>query len=224
MSNIAYSHEEITLDKAVWDTQYGMWAQFVLTAPDDDEKRANPFKTFTKRRKGKVGTRFGAVFVNADESNAYNDDVMLKGWTDGTAGWKVSFFVNSDEAGFHPFMHYDKGHIFSVAMVEIDDDETVINQTKRNRLESAKRGRRSFRLSNFAAQLCKDPKFIRYIGDRCGQQPSSPEHAEEFSSEWMRKTLKIGSRRDLDTDRDAATAFHKHIREPYNKWYKSKYG
>lgn len=222
--SLAYSSDSIALEKAVWDTIWGMWVEFRLEQKPEQLKAANPFKRFTKRRKGKTGTRFGAVFTYADGSTAYEDEVMLKGWSDGTAGWKVSLYVKSDEAGFHPFMGCEKGDLMSVAMVELDDDDSVVDQNKVERLESAREGRSTPRLSNYAAMLCRTPEFIRYIGDRCGEQPSSPEHAEEFAGEWMRRTLKIKSRRDLDTDREAVVRFHKNVREPYQKWYKGKFG
>lgn len=220
-SIIAYSSDNITLEKATWDTVFGMFAEFRLDQTGNTSV-ANPFKRFTKGRKGKVGTRFGAVFTCADGTNLYEDEVMLKGWSDGTAGWKVTFWVESDDAGFHPFMNCSKGDAFAVALVELNDDNTAVDQDKKARLEDAKRGRKSPRLSNYAAQLCREPLFISYIGDRCGEQPSSEAHAEEFAGEWMRRTLKIGSRADLDTDREAATRFHKHVREPYNKWYRDR--
>lgn len=223
MSKVAYSTDTIVLEKAVWDTRYGMWVEFKLKQPASAIKQANPFKKFTKRRGDRTGTRFGAIFTNMDESSAYEDEVMLKGWRDGTTGWFVSLYVNSDEAGLHPFMHYDKEHEFAAAMVELDDDNEVIDQDKRDRVEKAREGRKSPRLSRYAAQLCRQPEFVRYIGDRCGQQPTSEKHADEFSAEWMRKTLKIASRAELDSDRDVAARFHKHIREPYNKWYRGKF-
>jgi len=222
-SKIAYKSDSVKLEKAQWDTTYGMWVTFELPQSDAAIKQAHPFKKFTKRRKDRTGTRFAAVFYTMDEISAYQDDVMLKGWSDGTSGWKVSFYVNADDEGFHPFMSFDKGHEFALAMVELDDDNEAINQTKVERLEAAKEGRKSPRLSNYAAQLCRTPEFIRYIGDRCGEQPSSPEHSEQFAAEWLRKTLKIASRRELDTDGEAATCFHKRIREPYNMWYRARH-
>lgn len=220
---IAYKSDSIALEKAVWDTIWGMWVEFRLEQKPDQLKAANPFKKFTKRRKDKTGTRFGAVFNYADGSTAYENEVMLKGWGDGTSGWKASFYVQADESGFHPFMGCEKGDLLTVVMVELDDDNEAIDQVKRDRLEAAQQGRATPRLSNYAAQLCRNERFVRYIGDRCGEQPSSPEHAAEFAAEWMRKLLKIGSRRDLDTDQEAATRFHKHIREPYQKWYRERF-
>ena len=221
MSKIAYASDCIVLDKAVWDTNYGMWVQLKLEQPEPQATQANPITKFTKRRKGKTGTRFGAVFTEMDESIAYSDDVMLKGWTDGTAGWKASFYVNAAEDGFHPFMNYDEGREFAVAMVELDDDEEVIDQDKRDRVEDAKANRRSPRLSRYAAQLCRTPEFHQYLVDRCGEKPSSPEHADDFAAEWMRQRLGVESRSELDRNPEVAAKFHQHIREPYSKWYAS---
>lgn len=224
MSKIAYAAEAVELDKAVWDTTYGMWVQFKLEQPEALAKQANPFKKFTKMRKGRTGTRFMAVFTNMDETIAYQDEVMLKGWTDGTAGWKVSFYVNADDGGLHPFMHYSPGDKLAVAMVELMDDNEPVDQGKRDRLEDAKRGRKSPRLSMYAAQLCRTPEFHEYLITRCKERPSSPEHAEEFAAEWMRKLLKIDSRSTLDRDPEVAGRFHKNIREPYQKWYRHNHG
>jgi len=212
---------DVTLEKAVWDNLWGQYIFLKLSQQKDEIKTANPFKKFTKMRKGKVGTRFHAVFSLSSGDIFYEDEVMLKNWGDGSSGWTLQLWVSPDKDGFHPFMDAealdrDDKVVFALAMVELDDDNTAIDQDKRDRVERAPKTRRQRTLSNYAAQLCREPLFIRYIGDKYGQQPEGK--AEIWAAAWMRSYLGIESRAQLDSDRYVADQFHADIRRPFAKW------
>lgn len=218
MSGIVIFAGDVSLEKAVWDNVWGMYILLKLSQLPEDKGHPNPFKKFTKRKKGKVGTRFGAVFTLSDGSTFYQDEVMLKNWADGSTGWTLHLWVNSNDAGVHPFMDAENKSVFALAMVELDDDNTVIDQVKRDRVESApKKMARKRTLSNYAAMLCREPMFMRYLGDAYGLG-SEPAFANEVATNWMREFLKIKSRSELDTDTLAAARFHKQIRWPYRNW------
>jgi len=220
---------DVMLEKAIHDNVWGMYVFLKLSQQKAEIKTANPFKKFTKMRKGKVGTRFHAVFslsssgtgsgdTAGTEGIFYEDEVMLKNWSDGSSGWGLHLWVSPDRDGFHPFMGQDNKEVFALAMVELDDDNTAIDQDKRDRVESAPKTRRQRTLSNYAAQLCRQPMFIRYLGDKYGQQPESEEGAEIWAAAWMRSYLGIESRSKLDSDRFVADQFHADIRRPFAKW------
>ncbi len=210
---IAYA-DTVTLEKATWDTPFGMYALFSLSQPLVARETANPFKRFTKRRKGRTGTRFSAVFTSSIGTIVYNDEVMLKGWADGTSGWKLALYLNCDDDGMHPFMSCDKGAEFGLAMVELDDDNTVIDQVKRDKAE---KGPRKQNLSNYAAMLCRTPKFWTWLISK-GTFAVPEKVDESIVKHWMCGVLEMDSRSELDTDEYLAKAFHERIREPYRVW------
>ena len=217
MSGIVIFAGDVTLEKAVWDNVFGMYIFLKLSQQPGDKQSPNPFKKFTKRRKGKVGTRFGAVFTLSDGSTFYQDEVMLKNWADGAKGWTLHLWVNPDKDATHPFMEVSNKSVFALAMVELDDDNIAIDQDKRDRVEAAPKTRRQRTLSNYAAQLCREPQFMRYLGDTYGLC-CEPAFANEVATNWMREFLKIKSRSELDTDMLVAATFHKKIRLPYRDW------
>jgi len=211
----------VTLEKAVQDNVWGNYAQFKMSQELSETGKANPMKRFTKMRKGKVGTRFEATFCLLDGSTYYSDEVMLKSWADGATGWTLHLWVSADNCGLHPFMGVDNKTEFALAMVELDDDNSVIDQEKRDRVENVPKAARKRTLSNYAAMLCREPMFMRYLGDTYGIG-SEPAFTDEVATNWMREFLKIKSRAELDTDTYAANRFHKQIRGPYRKWFASK--
>ncbi len=212
---IAYKGD-ITLEKAVWDNVSGMTVLFQLEQRPHELTAANPFKKFTKMRSGRVGTRFSAIIVNEGGWN-YTDDMMLKGWNDGTAGWKVTFWLAGDER--HPFMDFDKGSEFAMVVVELDDDETPIDQVKRDRVTTPRR--KAPGLSNYAALLCRTETFWDYLDEKYESfdiDRKSGMTNEEAAKHMMCAILNVGSRAELDSDRDVAALFHEKIRGPYAEW------
>ncbi|MEE9365298.1 MAG: hypothetical protein V3W44_01295 [Dehalococcoidales bacterium] len=210
----------VTLEKVIWDNVWGQYIFLKLAQQKNEIKIANPFKKFTKMRKGRVGTRFGAVFSLSNGDIFYNDEVMLKNWSDGSAGWGLHLWVSPDKDGFHPFMDQSSTEKpeFGLAMVELDDDNSAIDQDKRDRVEAAPKTRRTRTLSNYAAQLCRQVTFWEYLKSQKGVYIYQNNRPESDSAEWMRKYLGIDSRAELDSDRHVADQFHADIRRPYAKW------
>lgn len=223
MSGIVVFAGEVALEKAIWDNLWGQYIFLKLSQLPEDKGHPNPFKKFTKRKKGKVGTRFGSVFTCADGSTFYQDEVMLKNWADGSKGWTLHLWVNPEPDGMHPFMNVDNKSTFALAMVELDDDNTVIDQDKRERVESAPKTARKRTLSNYAATLCREPMFMRYLGNKYGLC-CEPAFANEVATNWMREFLGLKSRAELDTDSMLAELFHRNIRVPYHQWCNRKNG
>ena len=222
MTGIVIFAGDVTLEKAIWDNIWGQYIFLKLDQKPGDKYGANPFKKFTKRRKGRVGTRFGAVFTCSDASTFYTDEVMLKSWADGAKGWTLQLWLNPDEDGLHPFMNVDNKSVFALAMVELDDDNSAIDQDKRDRVEQAPKTRAKRTLSNYAATLCREPMFMRYLGDMYGLC-CEPAFANEVATNWMRKYLDIESRAELDYKPKKADRFHASIRGPYRQWYNDRF-
>lgn len=216
---IAYKGD-VELDEAKWDNSWGMTARVKLEQRPHELNAANPFKRFTKMRRGKVGTRFQAVFVEygkADEElPLYDDEVMLKNWSDGTTGWKLTLWVQPNDDGLHPFMDHEKGQKYMLVMVELDDDNEAINQKKRDRVERATEAKKGgYRLSSYAAMLCQNHDFWDWLN---ATAHDTDVRSAEDAAVCMRDMLGIESRRQLDQDDEIADRFHNSIRKPFADW------
>ena len=138
MTVLAWSGELLLLE-ARWTDKDAHTAKFRLVNPN--ETRPNPFKQFTKRRSGKAGTRFVMSLAHigalTTEGTAYDGEVMLAGWADtSTQGYTVTFWLEPPEEGTHQLEGFERGvSSFMCALVELDDDDHPINQTKRDRIE-----------------------------------------------------------------------------------------
>lgn len=221
---------EVEFAGAFSDDIWGRYVKFRVPQSPGDQGKANPFKTFTKARSGRVGTRFEAaiqgVGVGPIQQFEYHGEVMLKGWSDSSAGWGVQFVLEL-EKDFHPFMGQrrpDKeapGSRFMVALVELDDDDTPIDQEKRERLKRAhKRGKTPQTLSNVAAMMIKHPRFGDWLSETVDD---SRQWTDAERDAWVKQYLGILTKRELDVESTAQNVdtirnFHNSIRLPFNNW------
>ena len=205
------------LMEAKWNDKDGHLVRFKLVSPN--EERPNPFKSYTKRRNGRGGTRFGAGISHVQGSRfEYGGELMLAGWADSsTQGYTVTFWCEPPERGMHVFDGFTRGKdSFMVALTELDDDEKPIDQAQRERVEKAQSPRRTQTLSNAAALLCTNTDFQRWIAEK--NPGFAPIRSSEHAADWMRHVLDIESRRELDKDPDKARLYHEEIRKPFVAW------
>lgn len=210
---------------ARWDLLSGRTVKFRLVE-GPGELGVHPFKRFTMRRGGRVGTRFRVVFVHHESEKQIPMEVMLAGGGEplGQGQW-VKFWLD-EEASHHPFAGYrprgkdQPGDMFGAAFVELDDDDHPINQEKRARLEG---GRKKRTLSNWAAMLSHNQNFLQYLNEKVpvnGElMPVDWWKVEDHVARWIRWHCQIQSRSELDTNEKAAQIFHEGIRQPFNDWY-----
>lgn len=219
--NLVAWQGEVTLKKAQWDSTNGHTVQFNLPDPGGDDK-ANPFKRFTKMRKGRVGTRFEAVIFDtaAEPACAYNDGAMLKGWTDSNTGQTVSFWLANVEGVEHPLSGYREGDTFALALVELTDEEDPVDQGKRERAEKVteelKPKRKEQLTSQGCALVCNNPDFWGYLNHVL--EPDQPIASANAAAEAVRDLLGIESRRELDLNEFMANEWHK-IRRAFVDWH-----
>jgi hypothetical protein len=216
-------HSRVTMHEAKWTDQEGSTVTFKLPMSRDAEEQRNPFHAYTKRRKGKAGTRFMMACVNEQNSlqSVYEDEVMLAGWNDSqTNGHTVKFWLCSDALG-HPFDGFNRNKdVFYISLVELDDDNEPINQKMRDRVESVGK-RPSERLSYVAAMLCKNEGFWQYVREVSSDQwKMDYKHLddENLAREFMLCEMSISSRAELDKDPVLAERFHDVIRRPFLEW------
>lgn len=220
MSIVAW-HGIVKMHEAKWTDKDGSTVTFRLPMDKDAENRRNPFQSFTKRRKGKAGTRFEMNCQRVTDSEpelVYASEVMLAGWNDSqTTGHTVKFWLSSDALG-HPFEGYDrKLDEFAVSLVELDDDQEPINQNMRRRVEEGARTP-SERVSFVAAMMCKDPVFYTWIRSHDPMVGDVQLNREEQCRRYMLQILAIESRAVLDRDPLKAEQFHEWIRKPFVQW------
>lgn len=218
-------HGELMLAEAKWSDKDGHMVKFKLA--DSDPDHANPFKKWTKRRKGRAGTRFSAVLVEVKrpDRKSYVGELMLAGWGDtSTQGHTVTFWVEPPVgARMHPFEGYDRDRdSFMAALVELQDDEEPVEQAVREKVEATPPPKKPKRqaLSQAAALLCTNPIFWQWAEAQGEWQVNS----EQEAAEWLRDQLGIDSRRMLDMYDHVAQQFHEQIRKPFVEWCNAREG
>ena len=221
--SIAWSGR-VTMARADWGDESGSTVTFKLPMVQAEDSR-NPFHAFTKRRKGRAGTRFMMACQTASEGvrhALYEDEAMLAGWNDSqTNGHTAKFWLCNDGMG-HPFDGISRKQELVVSLVELDDDQEVIDQNMRDRVEGQKK-RPSERTSYVAAMLCKNEGFWEWIkqDERVKQiirEVGLTHDMEDIAHQWMLRALNTGSRAELDKDEALATRFHEEIRKPFVEW------
>jgi hypothetical protein len=208
----------VTMHNAAWGDETGSTVTFKLPMNTSGESR-NPFHTFTKRRKGKAGTRFFMAVTTAESAPVviYRDEVMLAGWNDSQLhGHTVKFWICNDKMG-HPFEGFSRTQEMALALSELDDDNEPVDQKMRDRVEQQHDTGRQ-KLSNVAAMLCRTEAFWAYTQDiPLAIHPGATD--DESAKQWMYQELGMDSRAELDKNPQLAQQFELKIRKPYQKWY-----
>jgi len=206
---------ELIFEGAHEDDRVGRTVKFRIVRPPEKLGEANPFSTYTRRRKGHAGTRFEAVF-STGEKQAEMMEIMLLNWADGPKGSTVTFVL--PPYGDHPFMRNSRGvDAVAVVLLEKDDDEAVVDQVKRDRVENP---RRKQKLSTVAAQMCKNPVFQEWVS----YVETAPSTDEYQARDWLCLACSIDSRADLDTEIDSGGAQRKFraICDEFVAWQKKR--
>jgi len=143
------------------------------------------------------------------------------GESSGTGEWiKVRF---PDYGHVVKFRGKDKasktkcGQRYTLMMIEIQDDETPVNQDKRERLEHAeevKGGKHSIR----AARRCRSLEFIAWINEMYDVNPDIKD--EEAAKNYIYHRCGITSRRQLDHNEEALQKFNE-LDSEFIKWRES---
>jgi len=217
--NIAW-RGELILSAATWSDNAGHKVKFKIVGGSDGP---NPFKYFTKRRKGKAGTRFSVSLVHVQDKASVVVELMLANWQDSSAtGHSVEFWCPPPDNGMHVFEGFERGKdSFMAALVELDDDDTVIDQKARETVENhQKPGKRPQRLSQVAAMMGNNPDFWSWAELQGEWRVRNEQEAAEF----IRDRLGIDSRSLLDQHESIAQSFHDQVRKPFAAWLSERKG
>lgn len=212
---------------AKWELNTGRTVKFRLVSTREEPLLLHPFREFVRRRGNRVGTRFYAAVTRVGEDEVFfKGEMMLAGGGNplGQGMW-VRFWLD-DESSHHPFAGCagrrgdNPGDLFMAMFVELDSDDEPINQEKRKRAERAN-GRQST-LCTWACARSNDKLFLTYLAENVetkqGLRSESWWRDEDRVAWWIRWTCGIESRKDLDSNPEAAEIFHERIRRPYAEW------
>lgn len=239
--------QECELLNGKWAIDEGRTAEFRITGESFD--RIHPFKRFTQRRGGRAGTRFNAIIADSKTGQIiYSDQAMLAGWGDSsTQGQHFKLWLD-ESADRHPFAGFNRrkgqvpGDLFAVALVELNDDETAIDQTARAKLEGALAkpnaieqpsgaapvqagaaraaegaGAKAPKLSSQAHLLVTRPAFVRYLTET---KPSLVKGwTPELARAYVKQTIDVESLSVLDRDPAAAKRYHDLVRRGFERWF-----
>lgn len=213
---------------AKWELNSGRTVKLRIVDTPEAPLIVNPFTQFVRRRGNRVGTRFEAAFVRYGEGRPFfKGEMMLAGGGHplGQGMW-VKFWLD-DESDHHPFAGCagrkgdHPGDLFGVVMVELDDDDVVIDQAKRRKLE----GKGGGDLARYAALLCTNELFLQYLSEKIQvglpdpvSRPASWWGTDDHAARWIRWMCSVESRAELDNNPKAAEMFHERIRRPYSEW------
>ena len=193
------------MTEAKWTDQAGSTVRFSLPMSSvlkgDLSEQRNPFHKYTKRRKGKAGTRFWMAVstVEGEPQSIYADEAMLAGWNDSQqSGHTVTFWLCNDNMG-HPFEGISRTQELAIALAELDDDNEVIDQKMRDRVESQRKHPQS-RLSVACAALCRNEDFWKWC--RSNDYTLAGNHIvdEESAKLWFYMICGIDTRKRLDQE------------------------
>ena len=222
--SIAWSGR-VSMARADWGDENGSTVTLKLPMSADAEDKRNPFHTFTKRRKGRAGTRFMMACHTASEGvrhALYEDEAMLAGWNDSQSnGHTVKLWLCNDGMG-HPFDGISRKQELIISLVELDDDQAVIDQKMRAKVE-AQQTIPTSKLSFAAVMICKSEGFWKWCQENDYTLAGNPVVDEESAKLWIYLMCGIESRATLnDPERtNAIEKFHK-IRHDYNDWLGEK--
>lgn len=183
-----------------------------------EESDYTEFAEITKRKRNRTGGRYRMFLTShkpmPDGSLAMEFEVWFLGWTvSNTGGAKIRFDLAGDEdfAFFRSLPAGDEASVWDMVLVELSDDDEVVDQKARERIESLTGGPKSQK----AGRMCADIQFQRFVAVRTGLAKGALASADACA-DYIRRRCHISSRAQLDHEPDAWERFKKFIDTPYS--------
>lgn len=212
---------EVEFNKATETDTTGRTVRFRIVKHPEDTRKAHPFESFTRKRRGHAGSRFEASFNEIDGRREFMLELMLLNWSANPRGEFVDFSLTF-EAQTHPFMGCQRGSKdspgtrFMMVAVEVNDDQAIVQEMRAEQEEHSRRTGRPQHLSNAARIMTKNPRFHEWVTELSGEAVKT-----SGADDWLKARLGIESKADLDLDGPEAVAaivaFHK-LRERFVAW------
>jgi len=140
----------------------------------------------------------------------FRGELQLLRWSETSTGGATVTFQLSDVGDLNGFKDLTlakkgmAGQRIAAIMVPVEDEQE----------QSVKVEQKPGMLRIMACKFCTDQKFYEW-GASLGVDPIA---GEDDAKRFILRECGVSSRRDLDTDAEAAKRFHKLIREPYVAW------
>jgi hypothetical protein len=181
----------------------------------DGFERMHPFKSFQRKRSGRLGTRFAAAIADSMGVIRINAEVMLKNWSENaTGGQQVSLWLD-DEASLHPFAgcrhrrRDEPGEMFKLSLIELQDDNTPEPVQREGTV-------RTRTVSQEAHLKVTSPMFVRYMNETKSHIREDWDPA--LSKLWVKNRLDIESLSMLDKIPAKAQEYRDTIVKPFERW------
>ena len=141
-------------------------------------------------------------------------EVQFAGYADGSRGGPRVTMRLADRSELEKFVGME-GKRFMAVLVEIGDDEQPVAAPAP---APAVRRERMAPLCEWSVMRCGEAPFQRWAAGH----PEAPKYRKETPAETAKAAILfftgVESRRDLDTNEQAAQALHVAVRRPYAAW------
>ena len=200
-----------------------------ITVKLQDREALAPFEKATKRRGKRAGQRY-MVVVSSDKGEPISDapsELWFAGadWSH-QGGASVSFTVDSLE-WWRQFQTADQGgdgQVFHFTMVELQANDTPLDQDQADRAERANRPKGGPK-SKFAAQRNQTTDFQAYVGYRTGMPKERWRLVgADTCDKWVKQVCGVESKVAFDHDEDAWNRYEKLISRPFITWAHTQFG
>jgi len=206
-------HGFVLLKNAIDSHSTGLKSQFKLQEEDDLDK----FKAITKRRKGHAGQIYRMHFRPMGEEDFHVADIFFLGanWSHSN-GTTVAFEFSGKEE-WQEFRDWpsiadckvEGAKEIEILLFRVGDDGELLNIQQRDaieRINNMKGGPQSIR----CARLLRDPEFLQWIKAERSWLKSP--------GDFIKETVGIKSKKELDNDRAALNRFNELVMSPFNRW------
>jgi len=160
----------------------------------------------------------------ANEFVAFKGEMWLLGWKETHNGGATVTFQLSDPEELEAFkkMTVSKGKVagqrFACVLVEIQDDETPINQNNKRRIEKEELIKGG-PLSKRAGILCNDSDYLGYLILHKHITKGEKKAMVEAAEVYVRNMCGVTTRKMLDHDKEAGHKFRTFVLSPFLEAY-----
>jgi len=143
---------------------------------------------------------------------SFQGEVQFRRYSDTSTQGQQIVLTLQDREALQAFIGLE-GKRFMAVLVQIGDDEQPIPPNSTELKQREHLGDLCWR----AVQWCRDPEFWSWVNQ------ANPEigylcDTEDMAKDYICTLCGIESRKELDTNQEAATKFHKLIRGPFQKY------
>lgn len=224
LSKIAAFAGTVELSKWSYTSSQGKRITLKLEGRD----QLSHFEKATKRRGGRAGQRYRCYWADVD--GMLIDDMPEECYFVGASwhhstGAHITIELEEIEA-FTGLATRDQaidgeGHKFLLTLVELTDDDKPVDQERAEQLEALTRHVQGGPQSKRAAILMRAPDFRRYVAIRLWGSGATGDKSlatEKEADAWMKKTIGISSKIELDHDPAALERFNLKVMGSFLQW------